>query len=440
MKPSRRAGMTLVELLVTVGVMGVVIAGIAQALNAFQTIYTVQSYKRQASAAGRQGLAVIERDLRAAGFGMEPGLAFDFSVYQGDGVFCGNVGINTNPCAQPNNPTSRDRATGTDNLVFYSREPNYWGGDTAGEPEGWAWQVVSGGGGSLTLKGHLFQQTLQFGQVLQVVCAGAAEQAYVTVGARVVTSGNDDQLFTVTLTADRAGDPYRQTTLATAGGSCFVQNTARVFMINRYRYYVNPALLLPDGTTDSFLMLDTGLDRNNDLAFTAADDIPVARGVVDLQIGYVRPDALGLLGATKEVGASVLAGPLQACAVTIPAAAPASPLSKILAPVSCNNGLGMLDFANSADRYAQYSFYPADSGDPLRKSEFAGNMTAVHVVVVARSEGAVRALAATRAPATMNRTPASIVPDTALKPYAYSVQETMVPVRNTIAASMLSYL
>jgi Tfp pilus assembly protein PilW len=431
--------MTLVELLVTLAVMAIVISGIAQALSAFQTIYTVQSYKRQANAAARQGVAVIERDLRAAGFGIEPALAFDFNIYQGDGQFCLGT-VTGNLCAQPNATNARDRTTGTDQLVFYSREPNYWGGDAAGEPEGWAWQVNGAAGTQLNLRGHRFPQTLRKGQILQVVCVGATEQAYVTVNTTITSTGSDDANIPVAITPGVADDPFQQTTLVTAGGSCLGQTTARVFMVNRYRYYVEPQLVLPDNSRDTFLMLDTGLDQNGDNAVNAADNIPVARGVVDLQVGYLRPSAAGVAGATEEVGTTPT-GALQACQLTVPGPPPAIPLSKITTSASCLNGLGILDFSSgAAARYAQYSYLPADIVDPARRSEDAGNISAVHVVMVARSEGAVRALAATRAPALMNRVPTSILADPPNRPFAYSVQETMIPVRNTIASSMLSYL
>ena len=427
--------MTLVELLVTLAVMAIVMAGIAQSLVAFQTIHTVQSYKRQASSAGRQGLAMIERDLRGAGYGIEPGLAIDFNVYQGGGIFCGGT-VTANACAQPDLATSRDRTTGPDQLVFYSRDPKYWGGDTASEPEGWAWQIATNAG-TFRLKAHASTQQLLKGQILQVVCGGAVEQAYVTVLSTTSLSGS--AVTSVPVTGTVAADPFQQAALVTGAGSCLSQSTARAFLVNRYRYYVNPVVLLPDGRTDSFLMLDTGLDRNGDGAVNSGDDIPVARAVVDLQIGYVRPVAGAAVGTTVEVG-NLGAPPVPVCAITIPAAAPAIPLSKIVAAVACPNGLRILDFNTGASRYSQYSYLPADLADPLRRSEDLGNVAAVHVTVVARSEGVVRSLARTRAPATMNRTAASIVQDTANSPYVYSVQETMIPVRNVIAASMLSFM
>lgn len=451
-------GMTLVELLVTVAVMGIVLVGVLQSLGAFQRIHVIQSHSREASEQARLGLATIERDLRMAGYGMESGLAVDLSVFLrtntgGNSLsYCGATegAFAGNPCLAAGGPNSRDRQDAPDTLVYYMRNPGYWGGDTAGEPEGKAWSLVNVGAGpsfsTLTIFKHgatapARGELIPKGQILQIVCSGADKSAYVTVDATVnEASGGDGNPLTITLAPGNAGNPFRQNAVLGNSDACLRANTARVFLIDRFRYYIEPALQLPDGTTAPFLMLDTGTDRNANGTLDAGDLIPVARGIVDLQVAYVRPQ-MGVINRDVMVGAT-LGQDLTYCSIT--STGVSWKISTLGAPEACANGLGILDFnqiftTNGVNfGYPALSYVVAKKDGAGRLSEHAANIRAVRLALVARSVTSVKSVTTfiSRPPNLLNR--AANPPDA--EPYVYSVTDTVVPVRDVWGSRMLSYL
>src|SRR5688572_10818261 len=105
--------MTLVELLVTVAVMGIVLVGVMQSLGAFQRIHVIQSHSREAAEQARLALATIERDLRMAGYGMESGMAVDLNLFLRTNTagntldYCGATQGNVigNPCLAAGGPS-----------------------------------------------------------------------------------------------------------------------------------------------------------------------------------------------------------------------------------------------------------------------------------------------------------------------------------------------
>jgi type IV pilus assembly protein PilW len=276
-----RRGFTLIELMVALGISTVVIAGSLLLLNAQRRTFQGGAVDRALQEAGRVALIEIGGNLRLAGYGLDPGMAFDF-------------GQATSPQAQATLPegvagvqfggfecdapvTCRDRIDGPDEIVFHARDPLFG-------------QLLTGHTATtLTLRGPL-PNPLQRGQILQVICYGGDQVwAYVTVDAEVAATTANDVPVTL-MAGQNAGDtspifPLQNSLLANA---CYA-GEARVFAIKRHRYYVET--YADDGTVQAwgtagarpYLMLDQGLetDAGGKLVSVVAPDVE------DLQLGYV---------------------------------------------------------------------------------------------------------------------------------------------------------
>jgi prepilin-type N-terminal cleavage/methylation domain-containing protein len=82
MRASTRSprGFTLIELLIAALATAVLVLGAASLLVAQQTTFRHTSSERAMNETGRIGLEHIARNLRAAGFGVDPGLVFDLGA------------------------------------------------------------------------------------------------------------------------------------------------------------------------------------------------------------------------------------------------------------------------------------------------------------------------------------------------------------------------
>ncbi|HET9452240.1 MAG TPA: hypothetical protein VFO83_15225 [Aggregicoccus sp.] len=406
------AGTTLIEMMVTVVLVSFVMVLVFQTLLGFRALTQATHLRRQTAATARQALRFLEQDLQGVGYGLEPALGLDFTVYQGGGAYCGaspGGDVTASPC-----PALRDRIDGPDELVFYARNPGYWGGDLGGAPEGKAWSVVSASSSDVTLEAH-GGEYFGRGQLLQLVCSGGDRHAYVRVSASLTVAAAG--ATSVTLESAVPGDPFTQsadTFLSDCG------SVARAFLVDRFRYYVDPAVVLADGSTGSFLMLDRGVDRNGDDALDATDLIPIAAGIVDLQVSYIRPQP-----ALVEVGASSGTA-LGFCNLD------SRPPSAI---TPCAGGLGVVQFSAGAGAGDNQGFGYLETGGALRQAPHAANVAAVHVALVARS--ASRSDALQSQPLLLNR---SELPASALdQPFVYSTAESVVSTPN-LQARGLSFL
>ena len=273
-------GVTLVELMVGLAVVSVVLAMAGTALVSTMQVVNRGARQRGSQSQARAAAAFVERSLRMAGLGIDPALAFDFSVYRGLGASCASPGR-----VPPSADCQRDFADRPDELVFYARDPAYWGSIADAATEGRAWTVAAAdaAGSTLTLTLHGGEVLLP-GQILQVVCSGGAKVAYVTNQTRVNNPARGTvQLLGLGLTA--AGDPFHQP--GALADPCFGDGTARAFAVDRFRFHVAS---YPDGAEQvPYLMLDTGLDRTGAGVGDPGNEIPIAEGIEDFQVVYERP-------------------------------------------------------------------------------------------------------------------------------------------------------
>ncbi len=347
---SSERGVSLIELMVGLTVSAVVMLGAVTLLLNQQRVFQTGAADRGMQETARVALEEITGNLRMAGFGVDPALAFDFGftdnvpMLQAPRISGTNVRIN--PGYLCGNPVAcRDSAAGPDEIVFYTRDPAF----------GHAIQAV-GGTSTVTMAGPL-NVPLYAGQVLQAMCYGGSMLwAYVTVGAYVPPSQGAS--VAVPLAPGSGLDfPFQNQTLA---DGCFSAGTAWVFKVDRYRYYLdtfdqNGGSLGYGYQSPSrpYLMLDQGLTDQNGVAIRTA----IAGDVEDLQFAYEYPSApIGLVGAP----------PGTAAGTGIPAGAGGI----VLAPAAGAPGYG------------------TPAVDPSRLDQHPANIRAVQVSVVVRTVNA----------------------------------------------------
>lgn len=297
----RRAvhGVTLIELMVATAIGLVAIVGALGVLQVQSAALGKQLGGSQARDQGTAALGVLEKAVRTAGLGVDPQMAFDFDSYA-----CKLPGGPLNTSESTNcSALKRDAVDAPDELVVAYRDPLYstnaapspgYTGCPSGATNfiGKAWSVRSATASSVTLAmkpGDVIYR----GQNLQIACDDGITYLYATVSSAktsVAATSTACSDTTLQLYSTQANDLFNQPSgLSTA---CFGTGNARAFAVRRERYFlrrdtsVNPPR--------SFLMLDQGLDRNDDGALTDADLLPVAADIEDMQIAYGL-DQVGIL-------------------------------------------------------------------------------------------------------------------------------------------------
>ncbi len=358
--PRRPAGFTLIELMISVLVSALVVAAAVALLIGQQRLFQSSSADRALQDSARVALGELNNSIRMAGYGVDPGLAFDFgqlsNIVAPQAPLVGGATVRTLGYRCPADVACRDRANGSDEIVFYSRDP-YFGHRVTGV----------GSATAISISGPL-NVPLYLGQVLQLMCtSGTMQWAYVTVGGYVAPSAGPGNVA-VAIAPGGAGAldfPNQNTSMA---DPCFGDGTALVAKLDRYRYYVetrNPAgNVVPAQTAGSrpFLMLEQGLtDQNGAALFT-----PVAADVEDVQFSYLFP-----LSAVTQVGETVGA---------------------VIAAGAAGIDLG-----------AQGPGYSTDLADASRTTHHPANIRAVRVFVVVRPPTADLKVADAIVPTAANR-------------------------------------
>ncbi len=375
-RAARRHGFTLVELLVSLVVVGFMVAGAMALLGQQQRAFQNTAADRALQEAARTALSEMGQSLRRAGYGMEPWLAFDFGSLN---IVATTPAIVTNSydplgtCAGA--PVAcRDSIVGSDEIVFYARDPAF--GRLVG---------AAPSGATLTIQGG-FKDTVYPGQILQVMCASAAATAYVTVAQRIDPTTPPPASTAIQLATDTGAFPRQTTRLV--GTGCFQSDwaNAKVFWIDRFRYYVQRFTDEDTGVLRPYLMLDRGLsDGGKSLAE------PVAPDVEDLQVAYVFPGS----------------------------AAPAQQV------VGATAGTGLVNSATSIDLAVAPPAYSDVTTAASRRTQSPANIRAVRVSLVVRNPGPDITLGVQAVPNAGNRAPYAGQPS-----FRYLRIETTAATRN----------
>jgi type IV pilus assembly protein PilW len=344
---SRPRGFSLVELMVALGISVVVIAGSLMLLNAQRKAFQGGAGDRGLQEAGRVALIELSSNLRMAGYGVDPGMAFDFgqalSPQQQAPLPEGVAGVQFGGFECQNPVTCRDHTDAPDEVVFHYRDPAFG-------------QLLTGHDATtLVLRGPL-TRPLEKGQILQVVCYGGDQVwAYVTVDVRVEpTTGNDVRV--ALSPGQQAGDtsPIFPVQNALLANTCFA-STARVFAVDRYRYFVQTydaaGNVVAWGTAGArpYLMLDQGhVDASGKKRLSM-----VAPDVEDLQLAYVYS-----------------------------LAAPGTQLRGATEGTQLTNGADGIDLAPAT--LPPIPTYATAARDPARTSGHPSNIRAVRIGVVVR--------------------------------------------------------
>ena len=263
-------GVTLVELLVGTAVGAVVLVGISLVFISQASQYQAHASRRAVQASVRQALGFVEQHVRNAGYGVDP----DRALLAYDSY---DASSNTQVGGYPDGLTvhSRDlyfrrtvRVAASDALSLLD------GDDADSDPD------------ALT-------RPLRKGDILLVLCPGAIEYAYVTVGESAPVGAFSIRLDTTPAPVDSpAGAPgalFREH--GKLKESCFTDGEPPVVVkVERTSFYVasfdddgDPAT--PGATP--YLMLHRGADLNGDGSIDGKDATPVAVGIEQLQVAYI---------------------------------------------------------------------------------------------------------------------------------------------------------
>jgi type IV pilus assembly protein PilW len=278
MKRAQR-GFTLLELMVGATISIVVIGAVTAAFLAQNRAFVSLDLNRVAADASRDSFLEMEPSLRRAGFGLDPRYAFDFAYYACPATNC------------------RDSITGPDNIVFYARSPNYtYTVNGATKPDGTACASANGctignaynvtitnAGGVYTVTPNLgtgASRPLLLGQVVQFICPGAAAVTMATLSATPAQSGTPNlSLVATPTTTPGSNDPTKANGFGANG--CFVAAGVIMVPVDRFHYLIQTYAGVP------WLVLDTGTDVDGSGVVDAADYLPIAPGVEDIQFAYV---------------------------------------------------------------------------------------------------------------------------------------------------------
>lgn len=265
---SSQSGFTLLELMMGVAVTSIILAAVAAAVIAVSGAYNNEAQIKGAVEGGRTAIAFLERNLRMAGYGIEPQYAFDFTAPTAgkDNYSLGGAG-----------------AFVTDDLAFRYRDPSFL---RRGSYAGGNLTLNNGGASSSTTWGAAFPK----GTAIMLACPGAKERAWYRINdaSGVTATGS-----TASLTSYTGNNAPTDMSLSCAGQGGAA--SPYVFILREFR-----VRLFKSGER-AYLMAVTNLsDSIPDATTIPANAEPLAADVEEFQVAYVmnRPAINSAAGAT----------------------------------------------------------------------------------------------------------------------------------------------
>ena len=261
-------GVTLIELLISVVMIGIVLTVVMAAFMAQNRLYHQSDNVREAQASARIAIGTIERYVRKAGYGIGAEMAFDLE----------RLGC---PETDPDIDECRDNTDAPDQLAFAARSLNYFNDPNPADDDpplrGDAWKVANAGN-NVTLRTNGVERRLRQGQVLLITCVGGYTYTYVTVANDhdMPAGPPGGQDFVVSVENHDGNDPFRQTNAFNAS-TCFDGSLARAFLIEHFRFFIQNETFPGSPDPRPFLYLDRGF----------GGPVPVASDIEDLQVVYI---------------------------------------------------------------------------------------------------------------------------------------------------------
>jgi len=240
-------------------------AAITSGFIGLNRLFYTQEGIRAGQASLRQSLAQVTRQLRNAGYGIEPRYAIEYQL----------------PVVPGSNPSWNQ----SDRLIFRVRDPSF----------GRRLALNGVTTSTLTLAQPL-GTVLKQGQILQIVCPDAVRWTYAQLAARV-----DDTAMTLPLTAPGSAFPNLNADLASTCYNGTASGGAFVFKIETYDYNIE---MIDDGvrtdpkSTAAAPALKPFLVRRHGLGGANVIE-PIADNIEAMRIVYLRKDATGVLKAFK---------------------------------------------------------------------------------------------------------------------------------------------
>ena len=245
----RQRGFTLIELMVGSAVTFLTVLAVSAAFLGYTQSFYTQAGIRGGQASLRQTHQMVVRNLRMAGYGMDPPNAFGFPAGWSDDA-------------------TRNRS---DRLVFRMRNPSF---------NVFAATLTST---SITLTtAKALPEALRRGQILQVVCPGGIAWTYAQLSVDVPKGATALPLEPATGTFPRFND-FSPSCFGIAGG-----NVVNVFKIDVFDYFIQPI----DDDASAATPPRPYLFRNHGLGGLDADAFgePVAEDIEALRVTFLRGD------------------------------------------------------------------------------------------------------------------------------------------------------
>lgn len=312
---ARARGFSLVEMLVSLVISAIVIAGAIGLMVSTQHHFQSTSSDRYLQETARLALGHITNNLRMAGFGVDPSLAFDLgpmTAVRMDRAYLGQTFSTTSSPTGAGGACAglcRDSTSRPDEIVFFARDPAFGPHPLT--------VAATDSSTSLTIAGQ--NVSLQPGQILQVACyTGAMTWAYVQVSGAPLPNGNGTVTVPIYSAAGANAFPRQNgwladacygtvaTMIGNAVDTASLASAAEVFKVDMFHYFVQSY----DGSgsvqawgaanTRPYLMLDQGLKDGSGAPIVS----PLVPDVEDLQLAYIFPSdpATPLVGATAGAG------------------------------------------------------------------------------------------------------------------------------------------
>lgn len=248
----RQRGFTLIELMVSSAVTFLTVLAVSAAFLGYTQSFYTQAGVRGGQASLRQTHLMVVRNLRMAGYGMEPPLAFDFPAGWSR--------------EDSTSPTSVNRS---DRLVFRMRNPAFSVIASEFKPT------------EITLANPL-TGPLRRGQILQVMCPGAIAWTYVRLNANAAKGDTKLPLEAGTGTFPNLNQ--EQPCFSNAGSL-----GVYVFKIDVYDYSIR--LIDEDGNPSTpgrpYLFRRHGLEEGDPVDSYGE---PVAEDIEAMRVSFVRAD------------------------------------------------------------------------------------------------------------------------------------------------------